>query len=39
MYIFRKPRRDLLGRTTLKDVGIILGNLILVYIIILIIAP
>ncbi len=39
MYIFRKPREDLLGRTSLKDVGIILGNLILVYIIILIIAP
>ncbi len=39
MYIFRKPRKDLLGRTTLKDVGIILGNLILVYIIVLIIAP
>jgi len=39
MYIFRKPREDLLGRTALKDVGIILGNLILVYSIILIIAP
>ena len=39
MYIFRKPRKDLLGRTTLKDVGIILGNLILVYTIVLIIAP
>ena len=39
MYIFRKPRIDLLDRTSLKDVGIILGNLILVYIIILIIAP
>ncbi|MFX0074039.1 MAG: hypothetical protein ACFE96_01245 [Candidatus Hermodarchaeota archaeon] len=38
LYIFRKPRKDLLGRTTLKDVGIILGNLILAYIIILIIA-
>jgi hypothetical protein len=38
LYIFRKPRTDLLGRTTLKDVGIILGNLILVYIIVLIIA-
>ena len=38
MYIFRKPRKDLLGRTSLKDVGIILGNLILVYIIILNIA-
>ncbi len=39
MYIFRKPRKDLLGRTSLKDVGIILGNLILVYIVVLIIAP
>jgi len=39
IYIFRKPRTDLLGRTSLKDVGIILGNLILVYMIILIIAP
>lgn len=39
LYIFRKPRTDLLGRTSLKDVGIILGNLILVYMIILIIAP
>jgi hypothetical protein len=38
LYIFRKPRTDLLGRTTLKDVGIILGNLILVYIIVLIVA-
>ena len=39
LYIFRKPRTDLLGKTSLKDVGIILGNLILVYIIILITAP
>jgi hypothetical protein len=39
LYIFRKPRTDLLGRTSLKDVGIILGNLILVYVIVLIIAP
>ena len=39
MYIFRKPRKDLLGRTSLKNVGIILGNLILVYIVVLIIAP
>jgi hypothetical protein len=38
LYIFRKPRTDLLGKTSLKDVGIILGNLILVYIIILIAA-
>lgn len=39
MYIFRKPRQDLLGRSALKDIGIILGNLILVYTIVLIIAP
>jgi hypothetical protein len=39
LYIFRVPRINLLGRTSLKDIGIILGNLILVYIIILIIAP
>ena len=39
MYIYRKPRTNLLGRTSLKDIGIILGNLMLVYIIILIIAP
>jgi len=38
LYIFRKPRSDLLGRYSLKDTGIILGNLIFVYIIILIIA-
>lgn len=39
MYIYRKPRTNLLGRTSLKDTGIILGNLMLVYIIILIWAP
>ncbi len=39
IYIFRKPRTDLAGRSSLKDVGIILGNLTFVYIIILIIAP
>ncbi|NVM19053.1 MAG: hypothetical protein HWN80_15165 [Candidatus Lokiarchaeota archaeon] len=39
MYIYRKPRTDLLGRTSLKDTGIILGNLMLAYMIILIIAP
>ncbi|MFW9988165.1 MAG: UbiA family prenyltransferase, partial [Candidatus Odinarchaeota archaeon] len=39
MYIYRKPRTDLLGRTSLKDTGIILGNLMLIYIIILILAP
>ena len=38
LYIFRKPRANLLGRTSLKDTGIILGNLIFAYIIILIIA-
>jgi len=38
MYIFRKPRNDLLGRTSLKDTGIILGNLMFAYVIILIIA-
>ncbi len=39
LYIFRKPRYNLLGRSSLKDTGIILGNLMLVYIIILIVAP
>ncbi len=39
MYIFRKPRNNLLGRVSLKDTGIILGNLMLAYIIILIITP
>ena len=38
LYIFRKPRTSLLGRTSLKDIGIILGNLMLAYMIILIIA-
>ncbi|MFX1427400.1 MAG: UbiA family prenyltransferase [Promethearchaeota archaeon] len=38
MYIFRKPRNNLLGRTSLKDTGILLGNLMLAYIIVLIIA-
>ncbi|MFW9785110.1 MAG: UbiA family prenyltransferase [Candidatus Heimdallarchaeota archaeon] len=38
LYIFRKPRKDLLGRTSLKDTGIILGNLIFIYILILILA-
>jgi len=38
MYIFRKPRNNLLGRSSLKDTGILLGNLMLAYIIILIIA-
>ncbi|GAG39942.1 unnamed protein product, partial [marine sediment metagenome] len=39
LYIFRKPRNNLLGRSSLKDTGIILGNLMLVYVIILILAP
>jgi len=39
LYIFRKPRNNLLGRSSLKDTGIILGNLMLVYVIILIVAP
>jgi 4-hydroxybenzoate polyprenyltransferase len=39
MYIYRMPRTDLLGRSSLKDIGIILGNLMLAYMIILIIAP
>ena len=39
MYIFRKPRTDLFGRRQLKDIGIILGNLMFVYMIILVIAP
>ena len=39
MYIFRKPRNNLLGRHSLKDIGIILGNLVLFFLIILIFAP
>ncbi|UCC21180.1 MAG: hypothetical protein JSV62_07865 [Promethearchaeota archaeon] len=39
LYIYRTPRTDLLGRTSLKDIGIILGNLMLTYLVILIIAP
>jgi len=35
MYIFRKPRSNLLGQTSLKDTGIILGNLMFAYVIIL----
>jgi 4-hydroxybenzoate polyprenyltransferase len=38
MYIFRNPRNNLLGRTSLKDTGILLGNLMLAYVVILIIA-
>jgi hypothetical protein len=38
MYIFRKPRNDLLGRSSLKDTGIILGNLMFAFVIIMIIA-
>ena len=39
LYIFRKPRNNLLGTTSLKDTGIILGNLMFIYIILLTIAP
>lgn len=39
LYVFRTPRTNLLGRTSLKDIGIILGNLMLAYLLILIIAP
>ncbi|MFW9784615.1 MAG: hypothetical protein ACFFFB_20205 [Candidatus Heimdallarchaeota archaeon] len=38
MYIFRTPRSNLLGRSSLKDIGIILGNLMFAYILILILA-
>ncbi|MHA2401075.1 MAG: UbiA family prenyltransferase [Promethearchaeota archaeon] len=38
MYIFRKSKTKLIGRTSLKDIGIILGNLMFAYIIILIFA-
>ena len=38
IYIFRRPRNSLLGRKSLKDTGILLGNLMLAYVIILIIA-
>jgi hypothetical protein len=38
MYIFRNPRNNLLGRTSLKDTGILLGNLMLAYVVVLIIA-
>ncbi|MFX1390896.1 MAG: hypothetical protein ACFE9Z_12600 [Promethearchaeota archaeon] len=38
MYVYRTPRTNLLGRTSLKDIGIILGNLMLVYLLILIVA-
>ncbi len=37
MYIYRKPR-NLRGATSLKDVGIIMGNLVFVFVVILIIA-
>ncbi|MFO8018158.1 MAG: hypothetical protein R6U96_05945 [Promethearchaeia archaeon] len=37
MFLFRRPR-NLLGRTSLKDVGIIMGNMITAYLIILMIA-
>jgi hypothetical protein len=38
LYVFRTPRTNLLGRTSLKDIGIILGNLMLAYLLVLIIA-
>ena len=38
MYIFRKPGNNLRGRTSLKDTGILLGNLMLAYVFILILA-
>jgi len=38
MYIFRRPRTTILGRTSLKDIGIILGNLMFAYVVILILA-
>lgn len=38
MYIYRKPR-DLRGITTLKDIGIIMGNLVFGFVVILLIAP
>jgi len=38
MYLFRVPRNNLLGRSSLKDTGITLGNLMLVYVVILIVA-
>lgn len=37
MFLFRKPR-NLLGRTSLKDIGILLGNMITAYLVILMIA-
>ena len=39
MYVFRHPRNNLLGRHSLKDIGIIMGNLVLFFLIILIFAP
>ncbi len=38
LYIFRRPREDILGWTSLKDIGILLGNLFLVYFVIIILA-
>jgi hypothetical protein len=38
MYIFRRPKTTILGRTSLKDIGIILGNLMQAYVVILILA-
>ncbi|MFX1239449.1 MAG: UbiA family prenyltransferase [Promethearchaeota archaeon] len=36
MYIFRMPREDIQGWTSLKDIGIMLGNFLFVYILIII---
>ncbi len=38
IYIFRTPRNDILGWTSLKDIGIMLGNFLLVYFIVIILA-
>ncbi|MHA2007317.1 MAG: UbiA family prenyltransferase [Promethearchaeota archaeon] len=38
MYIFRTPRTNLARKTSLKDTGIILGNFMLAYVIVLIMA-
>jgi hypothetical protein len=37
MYIFRRPRDDILGWSSLKDIGIILGNLLFAYMVIIIV--
>ncbi|MBN1800455.1 MAG: hypothetical protein JW891_03060 [Candidatus Lokiarchaeota archaeon] len=38
MYIFRTPRNDIRGWTSLKDIGIMLGNFLLAYFIVIILA-